>query len=389
MLTHSYYEEDPRVRREAEALVSSGRPVHVFALRKPSDGPLAELDGVQIRRVDVQRHQGAGLRTYVSEYLSFLLRAGLALSRAHRRQPYGLVQVHTLPDFLVFAAIPVRLAGAPVLLDLHEAMPEFFAMRFPRSSGRLTGALLRTQERLSIAMASHVLTVNDALAERLVSQGVPAEKVSVVANSPSLARFDPSRHPRRRFMSDGRLRLVYAGAVTPVYELEVAIAAVAELRRQRPSLPVTLDIFGRGDAEESLRDCASRLELDDAVRLHGRIPLDDVPARIAGADIGLAPTRVNAFTALSLSTKIFEYAAMAKPVVASRLPLVEKTFGSAAVTLYASGDPADLASAIFGLVDDPRARRARVARATRAVQQLAWERVSGRFVALVDRLARG
>ena len=181
MLTHSYYEEDPRVRREAEALVSSGRPVHVFALRKPSDGPLAELDGVQIRRVDVQRHQGAGLRTYVSEYLSFLLRAGLALSRAHRRQPYGLVQVHTLPDFLVFAAIPVRLAGAPVLLDLHEAMPEFFAMRFPRSSGRLTGALLRTQERLSIAMASHVLTVNDALAERLVSQGVPAEKVSVVA----------------------------------------------------------------------------------------------------------------------------------------------------------------------------------------------------------------
>ena len=190
-------------------------------------------------------------------------------------------------------------------------------------------------------------------------------------------------------MSDGTLRLVYAGAVTPVYELEVAIAAVAELRRQRPSLPVTLDIFGRGDAEESLRDCASRLELDDAVRLHGRIPLDDVPARIAGADIGLAPTRVNAFTALSLSTKIFEYAAMAKPVVASRLPLVEKTFGSAAVTLYASGDPADLASAIFGLVDDPRARRARTARATRAVQQLAWERVSGRFVALVDRLARG
>src|SRR5437762_3247104 len=84
---------------------------------------------------------------------------------------------------------------------------------------------------------------------------------------PCCARFEPPRHRRRRFVSDGTLRLVYAGAVTPVYELEVAIAAVAELRRQRPSLPVTLDILGRGDAEESLRDCASRLELDDAVRL--------------------------------------------------------------------------------------------------------------------------
>ena len=35
MLVHSYYEEDPRVRREAEALVAAGHAVDVFSLRRP------------------------------------------------------------------------------------------------------------------------------------------------------------------------------------------------------------------------------------------------------------------------------------------------------------------------------------------------------------------
>ena len=103
MLTHSYYEEDPRVRREAEALVAGGREVDVFALRRPGDPPQDVLAGVRIFRLDVQRHQGAGLGTYLREYLSFLVRAGWAVTRHHRRRRYVVLQVHTLPDFLAFA----------------------------------------------------------------------------------------------------------------------------------------------------------------------------------------------------------------------------------------------------------------------------------------------
>ena len=73
------------------------------------------------------------------------------------------MQIHSLPDFLVFAALPLRLVGVPVLLDLHEAMPEFFVTRFPRSANPLTHRLLLLQERLSIAFATHVLTVNEAI----------------------------------------------------------------------------------------------------------------------------------------------------------------------------------------------------------------------------------
>jgi glycosyltransferase involved in cell wall biosynthesis len=316
MLTHSYYEEDPRVRREAEALVASGRPVEVFALRRPEDPAEGELDGVVLHRIDVQRHQGAGLGRYLAEYLSFLARASIAATAAHGRARFALIQVHTLPDFLVFAALHFRLAGIPVVLDLHEAMPEFFRIRFPRASRPLVQAALLAQERAAILAADAVLTVNTALAGRLVSLGVPPSKVTVVLNSPDLTRFDPARFKRRPFMTDGTLRLAYAGALTPTYEVDVAIEAMAQLRSLRPEMPVMLDIYGRGDAAGAWAHLARDRGLADAVAFHGRIPIEHVPSALSTADIGLAPTRRTEFTDYSLSTKIFEYGAMAKPVVA-------------------------------------------------------------------------
>jgi glycosyltransferase involved in cell wall biosynthesis len=387
MVTHSYYEEDPRVRREAEALAAAGRQVDVFALRRPDDPVDEVIDGVRVRRLSVQRHQGAGLRTYLVEYLAFLVRATFALARAHPRRRYGLVQVHTLPDFLVFAALPLRLVGVPVILDLHEAMPEFFRSRFRGRAGRIGYALLRAQEAASTRFASAVVTVNEALGDRLRGLGVRASKLTIIPNAPSLARFDGDRFPARPFMADGTLRLIYAGALSPIYELDVVLVAMARLAERRPELPVSLELYGRDFAEVPLRELATKLGLAGCVTFHGRIPIEDVPAAIAAADVGLAPTRRSAFTDFSLSTKAFEYAAMRRPVVASRLPMVERTFGDD-VSTYTAGDADDLVVALLHLVDDPAARDDQVSRAFDRVRGLGWEREAPRYLALVDGLAR-
>lgn len=393
MVSHSYYEEDPRVRREAEALVAAGRPVDVFALRRPGTPAREVIDGVHVERLSVERHQGAGIPTYLAEYAAFFGRAAVALAGAHRRRRYALVQVHSLPDPLVFAALPLRLGGVPILLDLHEAMPEFFRIRFPGASNRVVQALLIAAERASIAVADAVVTVNEALAGRLVAAGVPATKVHVVRNAPPLARFDPTAHPVRRFAEDGVVRLVYAGALSPVYELDCALEALARLRDRLAAggdrLGVRFDVYGRDYGEVPLRARAAELGLEDVVVFHGRIPIEAVPAAIAAADIGLAPTRRTAFTDFSLSTKLFEYAAMGKPVVASALPMVERTFPPDTVARYEPGDAADLAAVLLRLIGDPGEREARVARTLERVRELAWEREAERYVGLVEGLIAG
>ncbi len=266
-------------------------------------------------------------------------------------------------------------------------MPEFFRSRFRGRAGRVGYAALRLQERAATRFASAVITVNEALGDRLLEIGVPETKVTVIPNAPSLARFDPSRHPARAFMADGTLRLVYAGALSPIYELDVVLAAIGRLAVTRPDLPVCLDLYGRDFAEVPLRDRAAALGVADRVEFHGRVPIEAIPGAIAAADIGLAPTRRSDFTDFSLSTKAFEYAAMGRTVVASRLPMVERTFGEDVVT-YTPGDADDLAAAIARIVDEPEAREARLSRALTRVREGSWERESIRYVALVDRLAR-
>jgi glycosyltransferase involved in cell wall biosynthesis len=388
IVVHSYFEEDPRVRRQAAAIIESGRSVDVISLRRPGDPAAGDVDGARVHRIDVQRHQGAGIGTYLAEYLAFFVRAAFRLARDHARRRYALVQVATLPDWLVFAALPLRLTGVPVILDLHEAMPEFFASRFPGAANPVIRWLLQVTERASIAGASHAITVNDALRTRLVARGVTGDRISIVPNSPSLARFDRGAYPSRPFMADGTLRLIFAGGLTPTYEVDVAIRAVAVLRDRRPDLPAALDIYGRGDSQPELARQVAELGLADRVALHGRIPIEDVPAAIARADLGLATTRLDAFTAASLSTKIFEYAAMGKPVVAARLPLVEAAFPPAAVRRYEPGEAESLADQILALVDDPADREAAIVAAGAIVAERSWEHDAPAYLELLERFAR-
>lgn len=388
MLVHSYYEEDPRVRRQAETLVRAGWQVDVISLRRPGDPARGTLEGVAITRLDVQRHQGSPIATYLAEYTAFVARATFALARAHRRRRYGLVQVHTPPDFLVGAALPLRLAGVPLLLDLHEATPEFFRSRFPSVSNAITIGGLTAVERLAIGVASRALSVTRERHERLLALGIPARKVDVIRNGPVLARFDPAAHVRRPFMADGVLRLAYAGALTPLYALEDVVEAVAILARERPDLPVVLDLFGRGDREEELREQAARLAVADRVRFHGRIPLDAVAGALAGADLVLSPIRRNRFSEMSLSTKVFEGAIMEKPVVAADLPSARAEFDADMLAWYAPDDPADLARAMLRVVDDPAWRVATAARAAARARELAWDAEAPRYLALIEELAR-
>ena len=387
MVVHSYYDEDPRVRREAEALVAHGRPVDVFALRRPEDEPAAVVEGVSVRRLDVQRHQGAGFLVYLLEYLSFLVLACFAVCRAHPRRHYAVVQVASLPDFLVFAALPLKLVGVPVILDLHEAMTEMFATRFPSLERPLLRRILELQERVSAAVADQVLTVNEAMEARKLRMGVPRDRLDVVANSPDLERFDASRQRHRPFREDGSLRVIYTGALTPTYEVEVAVDAIALLARQRPDLDVRFDIYGRGDTEPALRAQAEAAGIGERVTFHGRVPFDEVPPAVAASDIGLAPTRRDRYTDSTISTKNFEYGAMRKPVVASWLPLIESTFGTDKVVTYSSGHADELAAGIIGLADDAVEREARVARMAERVAELGWAREAEHYVAIVERLA--
>jgi hypothetical protein len=182
MVVHAVVPGDPRIARQADALLGAGYAVDVFCLRDPGESAEVTDGALRIVRLPVRR-RFAGFAGHLAEYAAFTAAAGWRLTREHRRRRYRLVQVATLPDFLVVAAGALKLAGVPLLLDLHEDMPAFFDDRFASPALRPFRPLIRWTAQGSAAMANEVITVHEPLRMMAIARGVPATKIAVVMNS--------------------------------------------------------------------------------------------------------------------------------------------------------------------------------------------------------------
>jgi len=168
-----------------------------------------------------------------------LVWAFIHLTKLHRRRRYSIVQVHNLPDFLVFAALIPKLTGARVILDPHDLMPEFYAERSQRSLDSLPVRLICWQERLACRFADHVITVTELWRQALIERGQPADKVTVVMNVADDRIFhrDVTIDAAR---DDGRFRLIYHGVMDQRHGLDLALRAINLIRHTAPDIHLTL-----------------------------------------------------------------------------------------------------------------------------------------------------
>jgi glycosyltransferase involved in cell wall biosynthesis len=384
IVAHSHVPGDPRVLRQSTALVESGREVDIFCLRRPGEeGEEARAAGVRILRMPVRRTP-SGFVGHLVEYLSFTAVVAWHLAREHRRRGYALVQVANVPDFLVLSAVPERLSGIPVILDLHEDLPAFFADRFRHPVLRPLRPVVSAVARASAALADELITVHEPLRRLALEHGVGADRISVVMNGADGRLFDPQRWGRRAFMADGVLRLIHHSNLQRIYGLDLAIAGLARLPAD---LDWRLDVYGEGPWRPVIERAISETGTAARVRLHGWTDIEALPALIAEADIGLVPSLAEPYLAYSLSTKLLEYAAMGVPVVASDLETNRAHFTDAAIRYVPGGDPAALAAAIRGMVADPEATVALGVEARRQAEPFAWERQRRHYLRIIDRLA--
>ena len=383
IVVHSSVPADPRIRRQADALLAAGYEVDVFALRDRGQAREELSDGLRIVRLPVRR-QFASFAGHLAEYLAFTGAAAFRLTREHRHRRYAVVQVATLPDFLTFAAATLKLAGVPLLLDLHEDMPAFFDDRFRSPALRPLRPVISGMTRASAAMADAIVTVHEPLRELSLARGVPPKKVTVVMNSADDRVFDPARHARRPFQEDGELRLIHHSSLQRIYGLPVAVDAVAQLP---PEMQTRLDVYGDGPYRPQVHEEIVRLAMEDRIALHGRVPMEELPGLLAGADIALIPSLPEPYMHYSLSTKLLEAVAMGVPVIASDLATFRAHFSDAAIRYVPGGDAGALARAIRELAADPEGAARQATEARRQAEPYAWPIQAGRYLEVVDQLA--
>lgn len=384
MVVHnSYPMREPRVEREAKTLASHGYEVDVICLQEGDEPRVDREHGVRIYRLPVKRHKGRGAAVQLLEYLAFFTLAFGKLAALHRTRRYAVVQIHNLPDFLVFAGLIPKLTGARVILDIHDVMPEFYASRFNRTMASWPVRLIRWQEQLSCRFADHVITVSDLWQTTLINRGLPAQKISVVMNVADDRVFQGASPVDSRSAHDSRFRLMYHGTLTRRYGIDLLIRAIDRVRHVIPEIHLT--IHGVGEYGETLRNLARELKLDDHIQFSAHfIPTPELPAFIRQADLAVVPYRRDVFTDGILPTKLMEYAALGVPVIAARTPAIEAYFDATMVEFFTPDDSEDLAHCILRLHKD-HTRRAMLAQNADAFnQRYDWTSQAAGYLHLVN-----
>jgi glycosyltransferase involved in cell wall biosynthesis len=387
MIVHkSYPFDETRVQREAEKLLNCGYEVDIICLRHGDEPSVDNVAGATVYRLPVRRNEKRGLLGQFFEYLAFLFLTFLKLTGLHLRRRYQVVQVHNLPDFLVFAAAVPRLTGCRVILDLHDLMPEFYCAKFNSGPHSFPVRLIRWQEWLSCRFAHHVITVTEAWRQTLIERGVSPDKCTVVMNVADPRYFNRSGAAYHTH-GNGRFRLIYHGTLSKRYGIDLLLRALDTVRQEIAHVHLT--VLGRGEYLRTLFHLVEELELHEFVDFETDfLPVTELPKLIMSAHIGLVPYRRDIFTDGILPTKLMEYVSLGVPVIAARTTAIAAYFDETMVQFFTPGDADDLARCILTLYSD-RDRRAQFAQnAERFSQRYNWTAVATEYVALVERLNR-
>lgn len=381
MMSYSFYENDGRVMRYAEALVNSGASVDVIALRREGLPETEFINGVRVLRVQRRSKDEKGKATYLFRMIRFFIRSALEVMRQHYLRAYDLIHVHSVPDFEVFATLIPRLLGAKVILDIHDMVPEFYAAKFGIKESSPVIWCLKVIERASARYADHVIAANDLWAQKLISRSVPSDRCTTFINYPDLSIFNRGLRVREL---DGTFRVIYPGSLNWHQGIDIAIRACAKVLPYAPRL--RFDVYGEGPMAVTLGDMVRQQGVSDTIRLHPPLPIREIAAVMANADLGVVPKRNDSFGGDAFSTKILEFMALGVPVVAARTRIDQHYFDESLLRFFRAGDEDDLARVIREAVDDPQGNSRRVNNALKFVEDNCWDRRKFDYLKLVRAL---
>lgn len=241
--------------------------------------------------------------------------------------------------------------GVPLVLEYNGS--EIWADRhWGRAPAR--GPLAEEIEELCLAAASLIVVVSEPLRRELRDLGVPSSRILVNPNGvdPEVFRPDVDAAALRASLGLAGRRVVgFIGTFGPWHGTELLVEAYARCRDRHPEWRDTtrLLLIGDGARRPATEALVDRLALRGECVFTGLVPQSEGPRYLACCDVLVAPTLPNADGSefFGSPTKVFEYLAMGRPVVASRLGQIAEVIEHGRTGwLVAPGDAGALADGI-------------------------------------------
>lgn len=261
-----------------------------------------------------------------------------------------------------------KATGARSVYDAHEVIWD--APTIPAHQRRLWGMV----ERRHIRDFDHRITVCAPIAREMAARYGIAPPV-VVLNCPRLEATrqapDPGASPLQAYRRPGETIVLFHGSLSIHRGLEQLVDALAILGEG-----YRLVILGHGPFRSTLEARVAERGVGDRVTFLQSVPPAELPAWLAGADIGTIPyQRLGRNHEYSTPNKLFEYMHLGTPIIVNDLPEIRRIVADAGNfgVVADCADPAAIAAAIAALAADPARRAAMRAAALEAAPRYSWE----------------
>lgn len=384
IIAYTFYELDFRVRRYAEALAGEGYTVDVIALRRDGEEKKGVFNGVNVYRIQRRGYKEKNVVDFMLNQMKFFFKGGALLSAKHISRRYRIVHVHNIPDFLIFMGLIPKLAGAKLILDVHDIVPEYYCQKFNKGFDSVLTRMLLGIERASVRYADHVIVANDIWRDKIIKRdAVRPEDCTTLLNYPQLDFFPSSgKKP-----ANGNFTLIYPGTISKQHGVDVAIKAVALVKEKVKT--IRLKIYHSGGSlflREQIVALTKSLGLEENVEFYKPVRPETLGRIIAEADVGIVPKMGGIFADEAFSTKILDFMAAGIPVVASRTKVDEYYFDDSMIKFFEVGNPQDMARCIVDLYEKPKMRELLSANAKRFIEKNNWALKKGEYLKIVNGL---
>jgi glycosyltransferase involved in cell wall biosynthesis len=287
--------------------------------------------------------------------------------------------------FTALLVVTCRLLGMKVIVEHNSWLAK---ERIAQGSSRLIGWL---EEWLQITSArwSHASRcVTRGLAAQLQKAGVRVDRLYYVGNGTDVSRFHPI--PRIEALQAFNLRpektyIGFIGNIMPWHGLKVAIEAFSQLATRRETLELL--IFGEGPPRVELEAQARCCSAGARIHFFGRVPAERANLAINCFDIALLPVSQQYNVAFGFSsTKIRDYAAAGRLVVAGHLPGNIELAEHKWLFTHTPDDPSSLADVLDRLLADRSSWPAASHAARRyAEEHFSWGKLALDLLGILER----
>jgi glycosyltransferase involved in cell wall biosynthesis len=219
-------------------------------------------------------------------------------------------------------------------------------------------------ERTNLLAADLIVTVSQPMKFELVHRGISSGKILVNPNGVDAERYHPEIDgtPIRDELKLGSSTVIgFIGTFGRWHGAEILAEAFGRLLKEDSvNMPVKLLMIGDGITTGRVRDIIEREGAGSEVIFTGMVDQAKGPAYLAACDILVSPHVPNpdGTPFFGSPTKLFEYMAMGKGIVASNLDQIGEFLKHGETAwLVQPGDPHDLAAGLRTLIENPVLRK--------------------------------